>query len=215
MTAHALLDGECRGEIRLGEIVEEDAAYTALFVAVLEHEIFIAPFFIPRVQLGPEWRKRVLAGLVEMHRVFRISVIRREIHAAAEPECKAAIRLLRHEHAHVHVHRRRIRIARVKHQRHTHRLPFTAGQLGAMRSGRRWHLVTHHMRERHTATLQHVALFQDATAPAAAFGAIPTVTAEFFSVHLLQTQDDGVLQSQQKFLYCGAIHNCSVDFNCG
>ena len=57
VVAHALLDGEAGVEIRLAQIVEEDAAHTARFVAVLEEKIFITPFFVFRMQLVTEWIK--------------------------------------------------------------------------------------------------------------------------------------------------------------
>ncbi len=101
MVAHALLDGEAGVEIRLAHIVEEDAARPARLVAMLEEEILVAPLLEFRMQRGIERRQRVLADLVEVLHVFLETVIRCEVHAAAEPEHLAAVRLVRHEHAHV------------------------------------------------------------------------------------------------------------------
>ena len=66
-------------------VVEEDAAHAALFLAVLQVEIVVAPGLEARVQIGAERLQRVLALLVEMHRILGKAVIRRQVHAAAEP----------------------------------------------------------------------------------------------------------------------------------
>src|SRR3989338_2524695 len=58
----ALLDGEGVGEIRFTKVVEENAADAARLVAVLEVKIFVAPFFVFRMQVITEWRDRIFAS---------------------------------------------------------------------------------------------------------------------------------------------------------
>ncbi len=165
-----------------------------------------------RVQRGIERRQRIPADLVEVLRVFLEAVIGRQVHAAAEPEHRVGAVLHRDEHAHVHVHRGGIGVARMEHQRHAHRLPAPAGQLGAVRGGGGRHAVALHMRERDAAALQHVALLEDAADAfaladsAAAAGALPLVAQELLAVHLFQPFHDQLLQFEQEFLDCGAIH---------
>jgi hypothetical protein len=82
---HALHHGKAAVGAQFLEIVKEHAAYAALLLPVLEVEILVAPLLEARVFVVAERRQRVLAGLVEMHRVFFKAVIRRQVHAAAEP----------------------------------------------------------------------------------------------------------------------------------
>src|SRR6185369_10305398 len=110
----------------LGEIVEEDAADAARLVAVLQVEIFVAPFLEPRV-VAP---CRFLADGVEMPRILLEAVVRREVHAAAEPRGVTS-----REVADVQMDRGAVMIARMQDERNAHRFPRTAGELRARRGG--------------------------------------------------------------------------------
>nr|GFD59570.1 hypothetical protein [Tanacetum cinerariifolium] len=72
-------------EAELVEIVEEDTADATCFLAVLQVEIIVAPALEARMQFAAERRHRIVADLVEMARILKVAVIRRQVHAAAEP----------------------------------------------------------------------------------------------------------------------------------
>jgi hypothetical protein len=121
---------EARVEAALGEVVEEDAADAARLVAVLEEEVLVAPALEARIQVGAERRERVAVDGVEVARVLLEAVVRRQVHAAAEPDDRRGVLRHRREHAHVHVHGRDVRVARMEDERDAHRLERRAGELG-------------------------------------------------------------------------------------
>ena len=83
--AHGAQHREALLEAEFREIVEEDAADAARLVAVLQEKIVVAPALEARMQVGAEGRQRVATRLVEMPRILLDTVIRRQVHAAAEP----------------------------------------------------------------------------------------------------------------------------------
>jgi len=122
-------------ETEFGEVVEEDAAHTACFLAVLQIEVVVAPLLEAGVQLIAVGGEGALAGAVEVRRVFSEAVIGRQVHAAAEPPDRLGVGALGDEAAHVHVHRWHVWVARVEDQRHAHRLEAAPGQLGPVGGG--------------------------------------------------------------------------------
>ena len=148
-------------EIGCAEVVEEDAAHAPLLLAVLEKEILVAPLLEARIQVGPEGLERSLAGGMEMHGIVVEAVIRREIHATAEPADLLVRARKRGQHAYVHVDRGYVRIARMEHQRHTQCLERCTGEFGPVLR-RRWRqCLAAHMREAATRAFEHLALLQD------------------------------------------------------
>ena len=85
MIADAALIREAALEAPLVQIVEEQAADAARFVAMLEKEIAIAPFLVLRVHVGAERVAGLLRGAMPVQHVFIERIVRREIEAAAEP----------------------------------------------------------------------------------------------------------------------------------
>jgi len=98
----------------------------------------------------------------EVRCVFLEGVVRRQVHAAAEPADRLAARGRGHEHAHVHVHGGHVRVARVEHERHAHRLERRAGQFRAVLRGRWWQRLALHVREAAAAALDHRTAFEQA-----------------------------------------------------
>jgi hypothetical protein len=135
-----------------------------------------------------------LQRAVEMAHVLLEGVVGRQVHAAAEPPHRILAFGQRDEAAHVQVHGGAIRIARMQYQRHAHGLEAAAGQLGAMRSRRGGHALTHHVREVHPAALEEVAVLDHPGEAAAAARAFPAVGAEGLAVEGLEALDDAVLQ---------------------
>ena len=104
------------------KVVEEHATDAARFVAVLQEEVLVAPFLEARVLVCTERHQCLLAGRVEVSRVFFGRIVWRQIHTPAEPVDVGFAGLLRNEEPNVHVHGWHKRIARMKDQRHAHRL---------------------------------------------------------------------------------------------
>ena len=98
---------------------------------MLEEEVLVAPALEARVKVVAMGRERVAAHAVEVARVFFETVVRREVHAAAEPEHRRLAGFRRDEQAHVHVHGRAVGVARVQHERHARRLEPASCQLRA------------------------------------------------------------------------------------
>jgi len=105
--------------------------------SLLQEEVFVTPRLEARVQIRAEGLERIPADAVEMPRVVLVAVIRREVHAAAEPEERRLAFLRGDQQAHVHVHGRAVRIARMHDERHAHRLEAAPGKLRPRRA-RRW-----------------------------------------------------------------------------
>jgi hypothetical protein len=69
---------------------------------------------------------------MEVNRILGVAVVRREVHAPAEPpDVTFALARVRDEHPDVQVHGGRVGIARVQHQRYAHRLPRAPGDFRA------------------------------------------------------------------------------------
>ena len=204
MIADAPREREAALEPRLVKIVEEDPADSARLVAVLEEEVFVAPALEARMEVSAERVERRLAGAMEMHAVFVEAVVRRQVHAAAEPEHGRFALSGGHEAAHVHVHGGHVGIARMQHERNAHGLESATGEFGAHRARRGREPGAADMRERDAAALEQAAVLDDARVAAAtaerrgsAFGALPPVAAERPAVEPFQLGDDPVLQRGQ------------------
>ena len=114
--AHGLGHGHAALRAKGRKIVKKDAAHTALFVAVFEVEVFVAPALKAQIQPFAIGLEGVVADAVEMHGVFLVTVVGRQIHPPAKPAHGRVVFGLGADHAHIHVHRRHVRIERVKHQ---------------------------------------------------------------------------------------------------
>src|SRR5881628_3606680 len=136
---------------------------------MLEVEVLVAPFLEARVVIA----HRFPARGVEMLRVFLETVVRREIHAAAEPPHVASGDIAR-----VQVNGRAVGIARMQDERHTHRFPRPASEVGARGGGGGRELLALHMREVDAAALEEIALFDDSRYSSAALRALPCVRLE-------------------------------------
>src|SRR3954468_19830808 len=157
---------------------------------MLEVEVLVAPFLEARVVIP----HRFPARGVEMLRVFFEPVVRREIHAAAEPPHVAS-----GEIAHVQVNRRAIRIARMQDERHAHRFPGPAGEMRARSRGGGRQLLALHMRQVDAAALEEIALFDDSRYSSAALRTLPCVRLERTAVERFECRHDPVLQVSQIF----------------
>ena len=114
--AHGLGHGHAALRAQSGKIVKKDAAHTALLIAVLEVEVFVTPALEAQIQPFAIGLEGVVADAVEMHGVFLVTVVRRQIHPPAKPAHGGVVFGLGADHAHIHVHRWHVRIERVKHQ---------------------------------------------------------------------------------------------------
>src|SRR5262249_11118304 len=90
-------------------VLEEDAAHTPGLVAVGDPEVAIAVDLVASVAAGLVALAHVAENPVEVHRVFLVEVVRRQICAAAEPGLGSLL-----DEAPVGVHRRNARIARME-----------------------------------------------------------------------------------------------------
>ena len=181
-------------EAAIAQVVEENAADAARLVAMPEKEIVVAPALEARVVIGAERRKRIATAAVKVHRVLLEAVVRRQVHAAAEPPDGRDAFAGRGEQAHVHVHRRHIRIARMQHQRHAHHFEAAASQLRPSGARRRRKAIAADVREIDAGAFEHVAILEYAAFAAAAFWARPRVAPKSGAVDRLQSRDDARLQ---------------------
>src|SRR5712692_78510 len=99
----------------VGEVVEEDAAHPASFTPVREIEIFVAPFFEPRVIGDGVALANLLPGTVEVDHVLATRVIGRQIGPPAEPR-RASLARAFADVTKIRMHRRHMRVARVNNQ---------------------------------------------------------------------------------------------------
>src|SRR6185437_10578475 len=122
-------EGEIARPIAAVEIVEENSAHAARLVAVLQKEIFVAPGFEARVIGGIVLVACGFERRMELLRIRRDRIDRRQVGAAAEPGFR------RDEMPRVHVHRRHQRRARMNDERDAARpkarIAFGAGNLAA------------------------------------------------------------------------------------
>jgi hypothetical protein len=56
------------------------------------------------------------------------------------------------------------------------------------------------MRERHAATLQHIAFLKNTASATPTFRPVPTVATKFLAIHLFQPDNNTILQVKQKIL---------------
>ena len=125
--------------------------------------------------------------------IFFETVIRREVHAAAEPPYRLLTFPARDKKTHVHMHRRHKRIQRMHDQRYPHHLERSAGQVWSRGGCRPWQLATEDVGEVDATAFKELAFFDQATNSAAAFGPIPGVTKEGFSIQLGKNCDYSLL----------------------
>ncbi len=132
MVADAFDQREAAVVAAVVEVVVEDAADSARLVAMLRERntrrTISCTSRARRRRTGASASRHVA---VKMDGVLGESVIRRQVHPAAEPPGIPPIPTpvarprpgVRDEHPHVEVHGRRVRIARMQHERDAHRLP--------------------------------------------------------------------------------------------
>src|SRR6266567_3050827 len=217
--AVAYASGQCEAmlEVAIVEIVEKYAADAARLVAVLEEKITVAPALEARVVILAKRLQRVAADAVKMHCVFLEAVIRRQIHAAAEPPRRLRIRsgrvaavpgarLRRHEHPHVHVHRRRVGIERMQHERDAHDFEAEPRQMRPRRGRRRRQPLSLDVRKIHAPALEHLARLDDPAETASAFGSRPGIAREAAAVDRLKSQHDAILQPDEVFANARDVH---------
>ena len=200
MVAHAARQREGRGEVRLVEIIKEDAADAAGLLPVLQEEVAVAPGLHGRVVLGAEGGQRIEAHLVEVPGILFLAVIGREVHAATEPPHVLLGRRggQRTEETHVHVHGGHVGIARVQHQRHACGPRLAPGQLRPVGRGGGGQLADLHVGEHHAGTLEELAIVQHAADAAALGGAVglalPGIAQELVAANIFEARHDAGLQ---------------------
>src|SRR5690606_2889232 len=104
---------------------------------MLEEEISVAPFFMARIDIVPEWCARVVRCAVPMQYVLLERIVWREIETAPEPPYGPRGSLCR-EKAHVGVRSWHVRIQGMDHERHPHRTPRRVRQLRTLHCGAGW-----------------------------------------------------------------------------
>ena len=83
--AYVAEEGEGLGEAAFGVVVEEDAADSSGFVAVLEVKVVVALLFEARIEVFAVGGAGVAGGLVPGYGVFLEAVVGGEVEASAEP----------------------------------------------------------------------------------------------------------------------------------
>ena len=68
--AYRLHKGKTVVEIWRVQIIKEQPANAALFVAMFEVEVFVAPFFVTRINVFAKWQAQVTGGAVPVNGVF-------------------------------------------------------------------------------------------------------------------------------------------------
>src|SRR5699024_523307 len=119
------------------EIVEEQTADTARFVAVREKEVVVAPLLEFRVQVVAKRRTSLARHAMPGHHVFLEAIKRCQVKATAKPTYWRLAILFRDKETHVGVAGGHVRVVRVDHQRDAHGLKGSACQFRSMRGGGR------------------------------------------------------------------------------
>src|SRR5690606_33601159 len=92
--ADAAQEAEAMLEAAFVQIVEEQAADSTGFAAVLDIEVLVAPALEAGVVVGAERIARRFRHAMPMHAVLLVAVVRREVEAAAEPPDGLGVRAL-------------------------------------------------------------------------------------------------------------------------
>src|SRR5690606_6314550 len=171
--AHRLHEPRTAAETAVAEVVVEQPADAARFVAMLEKEILVAPAFVTRVDLWTEWIADRPGGAVPVHAILVEAVVRGQIIAAAEPPLRFHSRFFGDEEPHIGMAGRCIGIARMNHQRYPERLPRSADQFGAVRGGGGWKLSAEDMRKADAGLFEYAAFSQHARAAATPARTLP------------------------------------------
>src|SRR5581483_9436678 len=204
--AHVAREREARLEIRRVEIVEEYPADAARLVAVAYEKVLVAPPLVFCVGARPVGLHRIATRPMKVPHVLEIGIVRRQVHAAAEPPHRRLTGLLRREEADVHVHRRDVRIARMQDERDAERLVCAAGEARARRRGRSGQGVAANLREADARALEQRAVLEYARHPAAALRTIPPVPPERRAVEGFEAPDDRLLKAGQELRDARGIH---------
>ena len=189
---------------------------------MLEEEILVAPLLVRGIaRVAAEGVAQIARGAMPVAHVVVERIERGQVEAAAEPPGHGLAVADRAEMADVGVRGRQVRVARVEHQRHAHRTPRCAGQLGPRGGRRRRQLRAGDIGEPDPRLLEDRAIAQDPRAPAAAFGAFPEIFLEGRgAVGALDGGADAVLQTGEvvadaEEIGVGICHRTSLVFrNC-
>src|SRR5207244_4442291 len=106
-------------ESAVRDVVKKNPADAPRLAAMLQEKIVVAPAFVLRIEIVTKRRQRVTAYAMEMHGILGVSVIGRQIHAAAEPphgiRVGNGLPRSRSETSRVEMDGRRVRIAWMEH----------------------------------------------------------------------------------------------------
>src|SRR5437763_10600960 len=211
-------------------IVVKNPTDTTRLATMLQEKIIVAPALELGMEVVTKRFECLATSPMKMHGVLGVTVIRRQIHAAAEPPDGrphargfrrfaappgGVIRALGRpggangvsdETAHVQMHGRRMWIARMKDERYAHRLPCAARKTRPLSRRRRRRRGADDVREKHTAAFDDVAVFDRTRHAAATLGPRPFVTAERQTVDRFDRRHDASLQREEISARRGKIH---------
>ena len=162
-------------EVRGVQIVVEQAADAACFVAMLNEEVIVAPLLVFRVDLVAERHTQIGRGAVPVHGILFEAVERRRIKSRRRTTTPALRPVFGDEETHVGVAGGHVRAERMDNQRDAHRTEAAPGQFRTVRGGRGRQGGTGDVREVDPRLFKHRAVGQYAAAAAAAFFTRPLV----------------------------------------
>jgi hypothetical protein len=135
--ADGLQESEATIETPFVQVVEEQSADAAGFVAVLEVKVFVAPLLVTWVHVVAERLAQIAGNGVPLPAVFIEGIERRQVETASEPPHRIRALLAGFEITHVRVCGRYVRVLRMDHQRHAGRGPVASDHFRPM-CGRGW-----------------------------------------------------------------------------
>ena len=195
MITDGLHEGEGLVKAAFVEVVKEDAADAAGFVAVWQVEVFVADVFEFWIQLVAKGGAGVACGLVPVDGVFAVAVVGREVEATAEPPDWLAVGRFCIKEAHIHMRGGHMWVEWVAHKRDAHRAKGGAGELWARGRGGGRQAGALHVGKINAGFFEDLAAFEHAGTSATAFGAVPVVFAKgAAAVLLFEGVADAVLQ---------------------
>ena len=199
--AHRTHKAERGIKIRRVQIVKEQPANAALFVAVFEVKVVVAPLFVFRVYVFAKRQAEIACGRMPVHGILFKAVVGGHVETAPEPPDRIGPRFFRNEKTHVGVAGWHKRVVRVYHQRNAHRLEAAARQFRTMRRCRSGHGLPVNVGKIDARLFKDTAVSQHTATPAAAGLALPVIFLKITAVCSGQFLANLILQLQQEGFY--------------
>ncbi len=183
------------------DVVEEQAADAARFAAMLEIEVFIAPFLESAVVVGVMMIANRFQRAMKVNGVLIMGIVRREIRAAAKPGGVSFF-----EVAEIGVDRGNHRTVRVQYQRNSRGKEFSSAASRYFCS-EFLRQISGYGREIHSGLFKYAAFFNDTGPAAAAALARPQVLSKRRPIQNFEPPANAVLQSLEILFSTIAPHD--------